>query len=159
MNRKLFLAFFFIAIIAWVSPEAAAAQQTAQKTDRTEWTKEMRRYRSEFIADKLELTAEQREKFLPLYQEMDAKTSKLEHDARAMERDVRQKGTAASDTEYEKTAEALAELKAKQGAVEKEYFDKFRKILTPKQLFQLNGAERDFMRNLMDRHKSGSKKR
>lgn len=158
MNRKLIFTLLLFTIFAWATPDADAQRQD-KRTDRTEWMKEMRRYRAEFIADKIELSAEQREKFIPLYEEMDAKTSKIEHEARTMERDVRKKGTAATDTEYEKTAEALAELKAKQGAVEKEYFDKYRKILTPKQLFQLNNAERDFMRNLMDRHKAGAKKR
>lgn len=158
MNRKLILALLLFTVFAWATPYAAAQRQE-KRADRTEWTKQMRRYRAEFVADKIELTAEQREKFIPLYEEMDAKTSKIEHEARAMERDVRKKGTAATDTEYEKTAEALAELKAKQGAVEKEYFDKYRKILTPKQLFKLNNAEREFMRQLMDRHKAGAKKR
>lgn len=128
------------------------------KGERTEWMKEMRRYKAEFMADKLDLTDEQKAKFIPLYEEMDERTSRIEREARQMEREIRKKGTQATDTEYEKAAEALTELKGKQGAIEMEYLPKFKTILTKEQLFKMKGAERDFMKGLMEHHRRSSKK-
>ena len=110
------------------------------------------------MADRLKLTDEQKAKFVPVYEEMDERTAKIERETRQMEREVRKKGAQATDTEYEKAAEALTELKGKQGAIEMEYLPKFKSILTKEQLFKMKGAERDFMRELMDRHRKSSKK-
>lgn len=128
------------------------------KGSRSEWIKEMRRYKAEFMADKLKLTDEQKAKFIPIYEEMDERTAKVEREARQMEHDVKKKGTQATDTEYEKAAEALTELKGKQGAIEMEYLPKFKAILTKEQLFKMKGAERDFMKELMEHHRRSSKK-
>lgn len=129
---------------------AAHPQHKNERGDRSEWYKEMGKYKAEFMASELKLTDEQKKNFIQLYQEMESTSSKMAHETRQLEKQVRQKGEAATDTELEKAAEARAELKAKQGALEKEYFAKFKKILTPKQLFKLGDAEKAFARKLMD---------
>ena len=43
-------------------------------------------------------------------------------------------------------------MKGKEAAVEKQYFAKFKTVLTPKQLFQLKRAERKFTDKLMKEH-------
>ncbi|MDE7459821.1 MAG: Spy/CpxP family protein refolding chaperone [Paramuribaculum sp.] len=146
------------AIFMSASLNASPHPQGKGKKERTEWMKEMRRYKAEFVADRLKLTDEQKAKFVPAYEEMDERTAKIERETRQMEREVRKKGAQATDTEYEKAAEALTELKGKQGAIEMEYLPKFKSILTKEQLFKMKGAERDFMRELMDRHRKSSKK-
>ena len=128
----------------------AHPQHKNEKSDRTEWYKEMGKYKAEFMASELKLTDEQKKNFIQLYQEMENSSSKMARETRQLEKQVRQKGDAATDTELEKAAEARAELKAKQGKLEKEYFAKFKKILTPKQLFKLGDAEKAFARKLMD---------
>ncbi|MDE5744617.1 MAG: Spy/CpxP family protein refolding chaperone, partial [Paramuribaculum sp.] len=110
----------------------AHPQHKNEKSDRTEWYKEMGKYKAEFMASELKLTDEQKKNFIQLYQEMENSSSKMARETRQLEKQVRQKGDAATDTELEKAAEARAELKAKQGKLEKEYFAKFKKILTPK---------------------------
>lgn len=77
----------------------------------------------------------------------------MARETRKLEKDVKKKGDSATDAELEKAAEARAELKAKQGALEKEYFQKFKKVLTPEQLFKLGDTEKEFARKLMESNK------
>lgn len=124
--------------------------------DRQRWMKEMRQYKAEFIAKSLKLSDEQRQKFIPLYEEMEAQTNELQDQVRRMEKSVTEKGDKATDLELEKAAEAMTELKGKENVVEMRYFAEFKKVLDKRQLFQIKSAERKFTKELM-RHNRQSK--
>ena len=130
-----FIIFFSILITSLCA--SAHPQNKNERGDRSEWFKEMSKYKAEFIASELKLSNEQKQSFLQLYQEMENSSSKMARETRKLE----------------KAAEARAELKAKQGALEKEYFKKFKKVLTPEQLFKLGDAEKEFARKLMESNK------
>lgn len=146
---KKYIVFILVAIMASLG---ASAQKDGNKAERERWFKEMRQYKHEFIAKELDLTKEQQKKFFPLYDEMESSTRKLNRDTRAMERRVRDSGEKATDIEYEKAAEAMFELKAKEGAIEQSYLKKFKTVLTPRQLYKLKVAERKFTREVMRHH-------
>lgn len=147
MIRKLL--FIFIALI--LLPIAMSAQKPTQR-ERRAWMKEMQQYKNDYISRKLELTEDQKAKFLPLYNRMEEEERAIAEQTARMERDVRKKGDAASDLEYEKAAEAQFELKAKESQIELKYFREFKTVLSPKQLLKLKRAERDFSRELMKKH-------
>ena len=65
----------------------------------------------------------------------------------------------ASDTELEAAAQAVFDLKQKEGRIEAEYFEKFKEILTPRQLLKLKSAERKFAQYLMRHHRRLSRTR
>lgn len=138
----------------------ALAQGPSQK-DRENWMKEMQQYKDEFIAKKLNLSDEQRAKFLPVYDKMDQEIRRTQRDVRRMCQRA-EKGEKISDVEYEKCAEALYELKGRENKIEMKYFKEFKNILSSEQLFKLKQAEMDFSRQLMkDRqnHRGAEKKR
>lgn len=120
--------------------------------DRAKWFKELRQYKHEFLAKELGLTKDQQSKFFPIYSEMTKKIMRLNDDTRTMEGRIDRSKTEVSDLEYEKGAEALFELKAKEAKIENEYYPKFKQILTPKQLYLLPKAEKKFTRQLMRQH-------
>lgn len=120
--------------------------------DRDKWFKELRQYKKEFIIKELELSKDQQAKFFPLYYEMTRKIMKLNDDTRALEKKIDSSKGAVSDVEYEKGAEALLELKAKEAKIETEYYQKFKQVLTPKQMYKLPKAEKKFTRQLMRHH-------
>ncbi len=120
--------------------------------NRAKWFKELRQYKHEFLAKELGLTKDQQSKFFPIYSEMTKKIMRLNDDTRAMEGRIDRSKTDVSDLEYEKGAEALFELKAKEAKIENEYYPKFKQILTPKQLYLLPKAEKKFTRQLMRQH-------
>ena len=149
---KRILLILMLAIAAAVT----ASAQTDGGRQRQKWFEEMRRYKSEYIADKLKPDNKQKAEFTPVYEQMDAEIGRLNHEMRQLERNIRKNGEKVTDTEYEKAAEAQFEIRTKEAAIERSYFPKFKQILTPRQLYELKNAERDFNRNLMDKHRRGS---
>lgn len=140
-----------IIIALMLLPIALFAQKPSAR-EREAWMKEMQQVKNEYIARKLDLSEEQKTKFLPLYNRMDEEMRQAAEQAMKMEREVRKKGKQATDLEYEKAAEAQFELKGKENVIEMKYFKDFKKMLSPCQLFKLKKAERDFSRELMKKH-------
>ena len=150
---------YILIIIAFLLlPIALLAQKPTQR-ERDSWMKEMQQVKNEYIARKLQLTDEQKAKFLPVYNRMEAEVRVAAEQAMQLERQVRRKGEKASDLEREKAAEAQFELKGKEGAIEMKYFKDFKSILTSKQLIKLKKAERDFSKELMEKHQERQKNR
>ena len=59
---------------------------------------------------------------------------------------------AITDADYEKATEAVYNAKTREAAIEREYLDKFKTILSPRQMFRLKAVERSFNRELMKQH-------
>lgn len=150
------LLFFTIVIAFLVVPFNVSAQG---KGDRSAWMKEMQQFKNDYISRKLELTDEQKSKFLPLYKAMDDEVRAIQEETRSLEKQTLDKGDKVSDLEYEKAAEALYELKGRENVIEMKYFDQFKTILTPKQMFKLKSAERDFTRELMNQRRRHNHKK
>lgn len=142
---------------AIVLPLSAQAQRPSER-ERNVWMKEMQQYKNDFLTKRLELTEEQKAKFIPLYNNMDAEIRKTQEEAEQLYRQTHAKDGKATDLEYEKAAEALYELKGRENAIEMKYFKEYKAILSPKQLFQLKDTERDFIRELMKQHRRQKRK-
>lgn len=150
-----YITILMILFTAFVSTDIASAQSAEPSAqERKQWFKEMRQVKNEYIAKQLQLTNEQKQKFIPLYDAMDAETARIGQETRQLEKTICDKGKNASDIEYEKAAEALYELKGKESEIEMKYFQKFKTVLTKKQLFELKRAERRFSRELMKQQHS-----
>lgn len=155
-NMKLNLRILIPALLliaAYIMPTDASAQGRPSKRERTTWIKEMQMVKTDYIAKKLDLSDEQKAKFIPLYNAMDAEIRKAQQDQRTLCTQVNDKDGKASDLEYTKAAEAAYELKGVENAIEMRYFKEFKTILTPKQLFKLRDAEQSFTRKLMKEHR------
>lgn len=104
--------------------------------------------RAEFIAKKVNLTTQEAQAFWPLYNEMN---DKLE----ANRKNFRQQYNATTNYNFEndKDAEAYlnAELNLKQKELDtiKEYYDKFKKIMSVKKLALLRRAEEEFKKEII----------
>ncbi|MCM1076827.1 MAG: hypothetical protein NC411_05660 [Bacteroides sp.] len=154
---KKFALSLILILTAVILPIGSQAQQRPSDREREVWMKEMQQYKNDFIAKKLALTEEQKDKFLPLYNSMDEYIRKVQDEAEKLYRQTAKKGGNATDLEYEKAAEAFYELKGRENEIEMKYFKDYKEILTPKQLFQLKDAERDFTRQLMRQHRHNKK--
>ena len=153
--KKVAILFTFL-IAALMLPAVMQAQRNFGR-DRESWMKEIQQYKNDFIAKKLELTDEQRAKFLPLYNSMDVEFRKVQEESEQLSRQTMGKEDKATDLEYEKAAEAMYELKGRENAIEMKYFEEYKTILTPQQLFKLKDAEKDFTRELMKQHRRRSR--
>ena len=123
-----------------------------------QWMVQMKKYKHDFLIRELSLTDEQKDAFLSLYDKMEDEKWALGRDVRHMEREIMKKGDEATDLEFEKAADAAVELSGKQNEVQRRYHEEFKKVLTKRQLFQLNAAERKFQKSLMEQRGKNRKK-
>lgn len=145
-----------IAIAAINSFGANAQQPEAERPESAEankWIQEYRQYKQAFLTSEMDLTKEQQEEFFPLYEEMEDKVLQLNRTAKETEAEMTARTDEPTDEEYLNVAKELAETKGREAELETEYFDKFSKILSPKQLFELKRAEDRFSRTMLRHHK------
>ena len=113
-------------------------------------------HKHEFIEDELDLTNEQEDKFFPIYDAMEDELHKVQRETQKLEKQVADKK--ATDVEYDAASKAIIELKKKEADIELKYFDKFKTVLSSKQIFQLKRAEKKFTRKIMNAHNKKRKK-
>ena len=152
MKAKLYI------IAALIATALIAVAQTNNKDQRTRWMNEVRNQKYEFIIKETDMTKEQQEDFLPIYKEMEKAIFTANQEARALELKVSNQ-TRTSEAEYAAAALMLARVKQREGDIEMEYYQKFERILSKKQLFQLKRAENKFTQYMLSHHRrSGSSK-
>ena len=144
-----------LSVLCDLSAFNSAAQRQGKPLtdeDRQRIRSEIRSYKHEFLARELEMSREQQREFFPVYDEMDEAVDRINFETRELERKVSQKADA-SEVEIEAAARAVFSQKSAEGEVEKQYFDRFRQILSGKQLLRLRKAERKFTQRLMRHHR------
>ena len=154
MKKTYFL--FTLVLLFCVLPAVSYAQDSDVQT-RKKWFQEVRNYKYDFFAKEMELTKEQQNAFFPEYEAMEKAIFMVNKEAREMESKITNSKDAVSDTEYEAAALALTKIKQKEGEIEMEYFTKFEKILSKKQLFLLKRAENKFTQSILNYHKKAAK--
>lgn len=122
--------------------------QDKPKKSRAEMHKEMVEFKTKYIAQEMELTDEQKEKFAPLYEQMDRERWQLFRETRALEKKLKNDKTA-TDADYEAAVKAVNEAKEKGAEIEKNYNEKFKKFLSAKQLYKMKEAEDAFNQRMM----------
>lgn len=143
MKRIVSILFFALAIIF-----ASPAQNS-----RTKFATDMYQAKHEMIIEELGLTPSQQKQFMPLYEQMEREIYQVNRNARALANEVDKKKNP-SDRDYEAAASALSNTRVLEGDIEAKYFEKFSKILSKKQLFQLKKAEGKFTREMLSKKNS-----
>lgn len=144
---------FVILTLLFASSVTAEAQQRKRLTaeDRQKYLGEMRQYKHDFLVKELELSRDQQNAFFPVYDKMDDEMTQIADETRDLENKVAA-DEKATDTELESAARTVFEQKSKEGEIEKAYFEKFKGILSPRQLIKLKSAERKFTQQLFRQH-------
>ena len=138
-----------VAILTLVLALTSAA--TAQ--NRTKFATDMYQAKHEMIIQELGLTQTQQKQFMPLYEQMEREIYQVNRNARALAAEVEKKKNP-SDRDYEAAASALSNTRVQEGEIEAKYFEKFSKVLSKKQLFQLKQAEAKFTREMLAKKKN-----
>ena len=123
---------------------------TAQNNGRTKFATDMYQAKHEMIIQEVGLTQTQQKQFMPLYEQMEREIYQVNRNARALAGEVEKKKNP-SDRDYEAAASALSNTRMREGEIEAKYFEKFSKILTKKQLFQLKQTERKFTQEMLSK--------
>ena len=142
--------FVFLILLSVVSAASLLQAQTTN-SQRARWMGNIRQQKIEYIVKELKLNEEQADKFTRLYTEMESEIYKLNCEAEDLLNKIALDDKA-TDAEYEAAALASTRVKQKEGEIELEYFHKFSRFLTKKQLFQMKLAEEKFTQYLL-RHR------
>ncbi|ALW86942.1 hypothetical protein AUC43_18775 [Hymenobacter sedentarius] len=101
-----------------------------------------------FITNRVALTQDQAQKFWPLYNEFSDRRRELNRNGRLLRRDVTDGMT---DQQIRENFNQSFALRQQELNLEKEYFEKFQKVISLRQVAQLFMAERDFTREVIKR--------
>jgi Spy/CpxP family protein refolding chaperone len=135
-----------------VKLSAQQLQQSLSDGDRDRWLSEMRNYKHDYFTRELKLTRDQQREFFTVYDAMEDEINRVSAETRDLERRVTANDDATA-IELESAARAVFEQKKREGDIEMSYFDKFRSILTAKQLLRLKNIERKFTQALVQQHR------
>lgn len=135
-----------------------AQQRNKKRGGNGNWFKEMTEFKLKFLAQELELTEDQQKRFFPLYTEMMNAKHNVMRKARQAEKRLKSIPNP-TDEDYRIASAAMEDAKREDEAIEKRYEEKFKTILTPKQMYKLKEAERKFHEKLQEmRHKKKKRK-
>ena len=100
-----------------------------------------------FITNRLSLTTEQAPKFWPVYNEYNDKKQEIRQSLRKIRRE--NATLTASDNELMADMKEMINLRQKEVDLEKDYLNKFLKVITPRQVAELYHSEQDFQKELV----------
>lgn len=150
--KKFLICFCIIFLQTALTKVSAQPPQSPDDGDRQKWMTELRNYKHDFLVKELEIDEDQQKQFFSEYDSMEDRINELNMQTRNLEQKVLADPNA-SDVEIEAAARALFELKGEESKIELEYYDKFKEILSPKQLIRIKNAERKFTQRLMQHHR------
>lgn len=101
-----------------------------------------------FITNRVSLTQEQAQRFWPLYNEFSDKRRELNRSGRLLRRDMTE---GMSDQQIRENFSQSFKLRQEELNLEKDYFDRFQKVISLRQVVQLFLAERDFTKEVIKR--------
>jgi Spy/CpxP family protein refolding chaperone len=128
---------------------AGTIQVHAQNTDqRQERMSRIENAKIAFLTDKLSLTQEQAQRFWPIYNEFTDKRKELGQ----RQRQLRSTNVESlNDQQIRDLIKQNVTLRQNEVNLEKEYYDKFQKVLSVRQTGQLLVAEREFTREILQK--------
>lgn len=125
----------------------------AQNADRAEMRKERMKQMHEnkiaFIKENVSLTEKESAAFFPLYTEYETKRMELTHQARPQGKGLKSGQKDLTEQEMEAIMDKFIQNRVEIANLEKEYYDKFKKILPASKLFQVFQADREFKQELL----------
>ncbi|MDF7812019.1 Spy/CpxP family protein refolding chaperone [Hymenobacter sp. YC55] len=101
-----------------------------------------------YITEKISLTQDQAQRFWPVYNEYSAKRRELYHTMRKLRVDDE---SALTDAQVKENLTKALALRQQEVDLEKDYFNKFQKLLSIRQVGKLFQAERQFTKEVLRR--------
>lgn len=145
----------FITCIFALSTLGVVAQKGDRKWDESKIEEHQKR-QAEFFIKELNLDEKQQKEFIPLMQTYTKDRFELNKSLRSEMRALKQKEKP-SDDEYKKVIKQIVDTKEKEASLQKDFFNKMSKILTPEQAYKYSVSEVSYMRHVMDKHKGAGK--
>ncbi|MDR3253196.1 MAG: hypothetical protein LBT35_06525 [Tannerella sp.] len=138
----------FLRIICFSALVLLSLQSFAQEKDRKDSRppfdkEEFVTKRNAYLIEKIGLTEEEVATFIPLENELMNKKFEVGRECHKLERELRKKENKA-DAEFDKLLKCREEVKEKRDKLDKEYLDKFKKLLSAEKIIKYQSADRAF---------------
>lgn len=141
---KIFIITFVTFALLFSGSSMAHERQQGRQFDRKAFIEK----RNAFLVAEIGLTSEEAAKFIPMYNEFQGKKFEAGQKCRELSREIR-RNNSATPADYTNVVDECVEVKLKEAEIDKEYFGKFKKILSPEKLYKLTSAEYRFAREFM----------
>jgi hypothetical protein len=139
--------FTLIASISFAQDKTDKSSKEEKEKMHAEKREKIDSAKTAFITERLSLTPAQSEKFFPLYKEYNDKRKALRKERGALKS---QSGNlSATDEQLKADMNKLLDLRQKEVNLDKEYFDKFQKVISIRQVAELYHSESLFTRELI----------
>jgi len=113
-----------------------------------------------FITEKLNLSELEAQKFWPVYNAFDTKTSKIKyHDMRKMRFELREAGESLTDEQANDLLNRFTDAEDKLHKERIALVKKLRKVISAKKIILLKSAEDDFNRKMLEQYKKRREQR
>jgi len=143
--KKIFLLTFFVAVLFNMIEISAQGQQgNRQILGNDFWER-----RNQFISAEVGLTSDEASKFFPIENEFKQKIFEVGRECRRLTRESQQKQKM-TDAEYLKLIDCYLDNRIKEVQIEKEYYEKFKKVINPVKLYKYHEADAKFSRELIN---------
>ncbi len=113
---------------------------------------EFEKNKQEFIMKHANLSQEEADSFFPLNSELQKKKLEL-HRKHQETMKLTKESSDISDKEYKELIDNNVDLKMKEAELDKEYSDKFNKLMSPQKLFKAQQAEKTFMQEELRKYR------
>jgi hypothetical protein len=111
--------------------------------------KEIKEMQIKYIIDKLQLTDKEKEQFIPLYKKFSDEREKLYSEKHKTMRNFKQNSLNLSDKDLLNISDKIIDIDLKLAQLNKEYNEKYKKVLPPIKIILLHQAENEFKRELI----------
>lgn len=156
MNKIFFITFVACSVVLSFSVSAQGDRQH-RSFDREAFLAK----KNAFITAEMELTPEEAASFIPLCNELQEKMFEAGRECRKLSKELKS-NKVARDVDYLRVIDECVSVNMKRAQLEKEYYEKFKKVLPPKKLYNYKRAESKFVREFMkergDRKERNKKK-
>lgn len=137
--KKLLIALFIMCLANGIQAQEKNTQHLTQK--------EFRARQEAFITKKAELSKEEASKFFPLFFE-------LQNEKKALNDKVRKKikpeeAAVMTDAQYENILNNMYDSRIRAAELDKEYYNRFKQILSAGKIYKVQQAEMRFKRNML----------
>ena len=144
MRKPVFLIFLATVLFNMVDSTVFGQANNRSMFDRNEFGVR----RNAFLVAEIGLSAEEAGKFIPLENEFKQKFFEIGQDCRRLTQESQNKRNM-TDAEYVKMIDCYLENRLKEAQLEKEYFEKFKKIITPEKICKYQQADTRFTREFV----------
>ena len=147
--KQLITLFIFFSTFRWCGLTYAQTVSPKAQNRLEQFKAEKRAY----LIKEIGLTPAEEKQFFPLYEELQSKKFQLNRKVRGEMKRIAHSTMPVSENEYAASAAAINDLPLQEALLEKEYFEKFKKILSPKKMFLYKRAEALFAKKLLKDHR------